>query len=154
MPKNFKHGLKGTPEYNTWCAMKQRCNYPKNNRYNRYGGRGIKVCYDWNNSFLAFLKDMGSKPTPKHSLDRIDNNGNYEPSNCRWATVKEQTLNRPDVNKIEYDGRVLTIKEWSKQLNISYNTLRMRLLAYHWPIDKALKSQVRGWSPHNPKVKE
>lgn len=80
--------------YGIWCTMKQRCYRVKDKRYPLYGGRGIKVCDRWKNNFLAFMEDMGDRPSNKYSLDRINNDGNYEPSNCRWATIEQQANNR------------------------------------------------------------
>lgn len=88
------HGMTGTDEHNIWRRMIARCTYPSVERYPRYGGRGIKVCDRWLNSFKAFFDDMGKKPFKNAQIDRIDNDGNYEPSNCRWVTPSENCKNR------------------------------------------------------------
>lgn len=90
---NTKHGKCKTPEYTAWCLMISRCTNNKKAEWHRYGGRGIRVCRRWRHSFQSFLDDMGQRPSPRHSLDRVKNNGDYKPSNCRWATKIEQSRN-------------------------------------------------------------
>jgi hypothetical protein len=85
-----------SPEYGTWKEIMKRCHSPRDVRFQHYGGRGIKVCMRWRRSFAAFLVDMGRRPSPKHLIARIDDEGDYRPSNCRWATVKKQRANRRD----------------------------------------------------------
>lgn len=88
------HGGRGMPEYEIWCSMIKRCENPNHHAYARYGGRGIAVCPGWRADFAVFLRDVGHRPNPELSLDRLDNDGNYEPGNVRWATAKEQAANR------------------------------------------------------------
>jgi hypothetical protein len=93
MKRRELHGLSKHPMYHSWIAMIRRCHASSEPGYKNYGARGIKVCDRWRNSFVAFLADMGGRPSPKHTLDRINNDGNYEPGNCRWATRHEQRVN-------------------------------------------------------------
>lgn len=93
-----------TPEYRTWLHLKERCLNPNHHKSQDYLGRGIKVCDAWKNSFETFYRDMGDKPSPKHSIDRINNDGDYEPGNCRWATMLQQASNTRHKNKYGYTG--------------------------------------------------
>lgn len=114
------------PLYDTWIAMIDRCHSPKCHAYSTYGGRGISVCERWRESFDHFCLDMGPRP-PGHSIDRIDNNGNYEPSNCRWATAKEQGRNTRTNRLLEMKGQRLTLTEWAELIGIDRSTLWHRL---------------------------
>lgn len=122
-----KHGQYKNPVWVAWMAMKNRCYNPEVEMFKHYGGRGISVCPRWLESFDHFAIDMGPRPTPKHSIDRIDVNGNYEPSNCRWATSKEQHRNRTNNIVMEYQGNTKTLPEWSEILGLSLGTLYGRL---------------------------
>lgn len=135
--RNFKHGLYRIPERGVWCQMIQRCENPKYDVYNYYGGRGIKVCKRWRKSFLSFIQDMGRRPSENHSIDRKDNNGDYEPGNCHWATKVEQSNNRRSNRFIEACGLTLTLKEWSVKNGIPESTIWCRLRS-EWPTDKAV----------------
>lgn len=117
-----------TPEYNTWLAMKQRCYTKSTIQFKDYGGRGIIVCERWINSFANFLADMGPRPSMKHSLDRYpDVNGNYEPSNCRWATSSEQHRNRRNNRLITFGGKTKCITAWAEEYGIGPTVLHTRL---------------------------
>lgn len=136
-----KHGLTGSPEHRTWMAMMIRCFWVKPNHpnYRLYRGKGITVCERWL-EFTNFLSDMGKKPTPAHTIDRINSDGNYEPGNCRWATRKEQSRNWSHRNRrFSYAGESLTISEWAERLGITTQSLRGRI-EYGWPLDEALTS--------------
>lgn len=128
--KKHGHTVGYSPEYRAWHHMKERCYNPKNKRYSDYGGRGIAVCNEWVGSFEVFLKDMGPRPSSDYSLDRFPNNdGNYEPSNCRWATRVQQMNSRRNTVYIEYDGERHTITSLSQKLNktrewVRYNYVR------------------------------
>lgn len=140
---NPKHGGYGTPEYIAWRNMRSRCLNPKNSGYRHYGGRGIRVCERWSESFAAFLEDMGVRPSPKHSLDRSDNDGNYEPSNCRWATRIQQARNRRAARRLELDGTVRCLSEWSAVTGLSREVIRKRL-ELGWSVRRALTTPVKG----------
>lgn len=132
---------RATSEYKSWATMLTRCTNPRTKGYENYGGRGIKVCEKWR-SFESFLSDMGLKPTPKHSIDRIDNDGDYKPSNCRWATKLQQDRNRRTNRNIEYNGQVKCITEWANLFNLHPMTLTYRLDS-GWEIGKALTTPTR-----------
>lgn len=110
-----------------WYDMVRRCVNPKCQAYSRYGGRGIKVCSEWltSENFIAWAHQSGYEP--QLTLDRVDVNGNYSPQNCRWATYKEQGLNKRNNRLITYEGKTQTISEWSKEVGVSVQTLKYRL---------------------------
>lgn len=113
-----------TSEYQAWKGMKYRCYNKKGDHYHLYGGRGIIVCDRWLNSFENFLQDMGKKPSSKHSLDRINNNGNYEPSNCRWATDNEQRRNNSRNVFLDYNGKRYVLTDLAKHLSVNFGCFR------------------------------
>lgn len=137
------HGLVKIAEYKAWGDMKARCYNKKNSGFKNYGGRGITVCNEWKSSFEAFYKDMGPKPSPKHSLDRIEVNGNYEPANCKWSTRREQNNNKRNIVILTHEGETKTLLDWSESLNLPHNTLFMRLRK-GWSIERALTTPLLG----------
>lgn len=148
----FKHGKCETPEYITWCAIKNRCYNPNYSRYRDYGGRGIWVCRRWRWSFEQFYKDMGPKPSLKHSIERKDNDGAYTPLNCVWATRAQQDNNkrvRKDAHFITYNGAVEQLATWSRITGINEVVLRHRVNS-GWSGDK-LFSAVKH-KPHKKRV--
>lgn len=114
-------------EYKAWSSMKDRCNNPKSQSYDIYGGRGIAVCQRWQVSFDNFLSDMGFRPSPRHSLDRIDSNGNYEPGNCRWATYRVQANNMRSNRWITINGEPRTVSQWCRYFGIANSTVYSRV---------------------------
>lgn len=137
-----KHGHnrknKSTTTYNTWVSMTQRCHNTKRNDYKYYGGRGIKVCSRWRNSFEDFLADMGERPDGM-TLDRINNDGDYKPVNCRWASIDEQCRNKSNNRMITIDGITKCLFVWCKILNLNYSTVYSRITTKKWPVRQALE---------------
>ena len=121
----FKHGLRTTPEYYSWISLRRRC-ANVDGVYPGYGGRGIKVCARWDD-FLTFLADMGPRPSKQHSIDRINNDGDYEPSNCRWATRREQAANRRSPKMVTHNDETLCVAEWARRYGIESGVLARRL---------------------------
>ena len=129
------HGMTGTPEHSAWINMKQRV------RRKDYMDRGITVCDLFANSFLAFYKEIGDRPSSFMSVDRIDNDKGYMPGNIRWATPTEQSNNTSKCKMITYDGKTLNIKQWSQVLGLPYVTLQNRL-KNGWPVEKAFNTKI------------
>lgn len=146
--KSLQHGRVCTPEYSVWAAMKRRCFNPKTLYYSEYGGRGITVCERWMD-FKNFFADMGARPSEKHSIERIDNNGNYEPNNCRWADRHTQARNRRSVIMLTHQGVTKCLKDWAAHLGMLDSTLRERLKS-GWPVEKALSIPLR---PNKRRIK-
>lgn len=124
------HGLHNSPTYKSYYRMKNRCTNKNDKSYSYYGGRGIVICDRWLNSFVNFYSDMGEKPSVNHTIDRINNNGNYEPSNCRWATMAEQNSNKRISSayyQVEYEGEKYTLYDLAKKLNVRYNCFLSRI---------------------------
>jgi hypothetical protein len=137
---------KKMPEWRAWVRMRERCRDLTGKNFRNYGSRGIAVCERWS-EFENFLADMGRRPSPQHSIDRIDNDGNYEPGNCRWATMKEQRANRrprsewssPPRNEklITYNGETHYVAEWGRRVGLARSVLRSRI-RIGWSVERAL----------------
>jgi hypothetical protein len=138
-----KHGEaaigKQTSEYKVWMGMRKRCRNPKEKSYSRYGGRGITVCERWDN-FANFLADMGRRPSPAHSLDRIDNDGPYAPGNVRWTIDDEQARNKRETVYVKVDGKQITLAEFcGGSTNAQYQKIHQRMVKLGWSFEKAIQ---------------
>ena len=140
---NSTHRSQKTRVYNSWRGMKDRCYNEKHSSYADYGGRGITVCEEWRNSFESFRDwAYANGYNDDLTIDRIDPNGNYEPSNCRWATKTQQARNTRRCKKIEFNGETHNLSEWAQLIGVSYRTLYHRIFSYHMPIEKALTKEA------------
>jgi hypothetical protein len=136
-----QNGGSKTTEYCSWKEMKRRCYNTKHIEYKNYGGRGIEICSRWRTSFVNFLADMGNKPFPEATIDRINNDGNYEPGNCRWATKMEQGQNTRKTVMLTHDGKTQCIREWARELGVQHCVIRYRI-KHCWPIEKVLSKRA------------
>lgn len=138
------HGLSHSRIYRIWFDMKRRCNQSQNKSYDRYGGKGVKVCDEWTESFQSFYDwSMKNGYTDNLTIDRIDSNGDYSPSNCRWVDEFVQANNRSNNHYITYKGETKTMKQWSDVLGIGYYVLRSRFNK-GWDVERAFHQPVRG----------
>lgn len=146
----MKHGASAygekTPEYQTWKRIRSRCYSPKCERYPNYGGRGIRMCQRWLESFEAFLEDMGHRPPDKTSIERLNVDGHYEPGNCVWATDHTQARNRTDNVHLTYKGRTQVLLDWAVELDMCKGVIKRRLQK-GWSVEDALSILVeeRPW---------
>jgi hypothetical protein len=145
-PNHTTHGRSKTAEYRCWAHILSRCLNPNVKEYARYGGRGITVCDQWLTDFPAFLADMGPRPSSAHSIDRIDNDGNYEPGNCRWAMRTVQSRNRSTNTQVMFRGRLLTIAEAAEASGLSPLLISLRKRR-GWPEDELFLAP----DPHRPR---
>lgn len=144
------YGVPGrfSPEYRAFRAAKQRCMNPRAQHYERYGGRGIRVCNEWlaPDGYVKFFQHVGPRPGPGYSLDRIDNDGNYEPGNVRWATQQAQLRNQRRSVFVEWRGERKTVAEWAERAGMPGNLLSLRLNR-GWPMERAMTSTRRSPKP-------
>ena len=141
---NIKHGLRYTRVYKIWLAILQRTGNEKNTDYELYGGRGITVCDEWKNDFMAFYNwAMENGYQENLTIDRIEVNGNYEPSNCRWSTQKEQCNNTRRNRRITLNGKTMTLKQWEEETGINSTLITARIDRLGWSEERALTEPVK-----------
>ncbi|TAA11251.1 hypothetical protein EA658_16440 [Pseudoxanthomonas winnipegensis] len=137
-----RHGLSYSAEYRAWQTMRYRCTVPTSPAWKDYGGRGITVCEAWLDDPTQFYRDMGPKPSPKHELDRIDNDAGYSPENCRWALRADNCRNRRSSHRIEHAGETLTIAGWAERTGLAESLLHARL-KLGWDAERMLTTPAR-----------
>lgn len=138
---NLAHGMAGTKEYDAWLNMKARCSDPLHKEFPNYGGRGIRVCGDWLESPKQFLADMGKCP-PGLTLERIDCNGHYEPSNCRWASTADQARNKRSTRLITANGKTMCVADWAAELGVTRSIITHRINRHGWDPVRAVTTPV------------
>lgn len=134
----FRHGQSKTPEYKVWSDIKSRCLNPNNKEYHCYGGRGITVCSRWRNDFVNFISDMGKRPVG-YTLERVEVNGNYSPSNCKWVPSNQQPWNKQRSLRAEFKGTMQPVIHIAKAIGMSYMTLRHKLFVQKININNVLQ---------------
>jgi hypothetical protein len=137
------HGMRKSPEYSSWVAMKTRCLNPNHRSYQDYGALGVTICAEWMQSFMAFYRAMGPRPGHNYSIDRIDNRRGYEPGNCRWATPKTQSRNRRRCF-LMVNGVTKSLRQWASEAGIAKDTIRLRLVNGATPEQAILPPTPRG----------
>lgn len=148
--RSTRHGGGSTPEYKIWTAMKQRCLTPQMPVYKDYGGRGIKVCSRWL-KFENFIADMGPRPSSAHTLERQNNDGNYEAANCRWALRSEQQNNRRPCIRLTHNGRTQTIRQWERELGFARGTIQCRI-ERGWTTERALTEAPQATNTNRDRI--
>lgn len=148
-----KTNKEGYQNYSIWQAMKRRCYLETAKSYKDYGGRGIKVCDRWLESFDNFISDMGMRPTPKHEIDRIDTNGDYCPENCRWATKKENARNKRNTVKLTIDGVTKPLVQWAEESGTSSSNIKNRIRNLGWSEKEAVFGKKKKRMYNTPKGK-
>ena len=141
----IKHGMCRTHEYYVWCAMIRRCSSPNDPAYHNYGGRGIHVCERWK-SFIHFIEDMGSRPSAKHTIERMNNKNGYSPENCTWEIRKKQSRNTRQNKLITYMGKTQCLADWTDEFGIDERVLRYRA-SKGWDFELALNKPIRKNQP-------
>jgi hypothetical protein len=139
--RHVTHGLSGTPEYGVWYTMRRRCDDPNVEKYPQYGGRGISVCDRWH-KFENFIADMGRRPGPGFSIERRNNDGDYEPANCTWATMREQSYNKRNTRLLTYRGREINARQASEVAGVPKNNIFARLYR-GWSVELSIETPVR-----------
>lgn len=135
------HRMTGTRIHGIWLGMKHRCENPKNSSYKNYGGRGIKVCAEWQTFINFYNWSITNGYAEDLTIDRINNDGNYEPSNCRWIDRKSQSNNTRKNHYLTYKGQTKSMSEWADIIGINYSTLRARINNYNWTVERALETR-------------
>lgn len=136
--RSCHHGLSRTSEYRAWESIKKRCMNKNNKDYPNYGGRGICVCKEWQESFECFLKDMGKRPLGGYEIDRDFNDGDYEKNNCKWVTKKQNNRNKRTNRMIKYLGETHCVAEWAEKFKVEYPKMYRTLRKFNWSIEQAL----------------